>query len=301
MQLSLVICTRNRTAQLAESLRSLTSLQCPVPWELVIVDNGSTDETQDVIRNFQEKNDGESLVLKTVVEPQEGLGRARNTGWLMSRGDIIAFTDDDCYPADDFLSSILRCFEEHVRLGFVGGRILLHDPEDYRITIQEKSCRQDLRPGNSLPNGVIHLPNGLIHGANFACRRAALESVNGFDERFGAGALFCSGEDLDVLARMLARGWQGAYDPRPLVYHHHRRRTETEVSRLMRQYDRGRGAYYTKCILDPKLRVAYLLKWCKAILRQPWGRTARMLAAAAEFLVRSAAAYLHRARGVLRP
>jgi glycosyltransferase involved in cell wall biosynthesis len=46
MQLSLVICTRNRAPQLAESLQSLTRLQCQLPWELVVVDNGSTDETQ---------------------------------------------------------------------------------------------------------------------------------------------------------------------------------------------------------------------------------------------------------------
>ena len=67
MQLSLVICTRNRAPQLAESLQSLTRLQCQVPWELVIVDNGSKDETRDVIKNY-----GERLRLKTVIEPQAG-------------------------------------------------------------------------------------------------------------------------------------------------------------------------------------------------------------------------------------
>jgi glycosyltransferase involved in cell wall biosynthesis len=289
MQLSLIICTRNRAAQLAATLQSLTKLRSPVPWELVIVDNGSTDETQEVI-----KGHAKSRRLKTVMEPRAGLGRARNKGWAASQGDIVAFTDDDCYPADDFLFSIVDCFAEQARLGFIGGRVLLHDPEDYRITIQERSQRHDLTPGD-------FLPDGLIHGANFAFRRAAIASVDGFDERFGAGALFSCAEDVDILARMLARGWEGAYDPRPLVYHHHRRRTEAEALRLMEQYDRGRGAYYTKCILDPKLRLAYLWKWCKAILRQPWGRTTRELAAAAEFLVRSTAASLNRARGGLRP
>src|ERR1700751_920633 len=194
MKLSLVICTRNRASQLAESLRRLTRLQYPVPWELVIVDNGSKDETQDVIKNYRE-----SLRLRTVIEPQAGLGRARNRGWSVSQGDIVAFTDDDCYSASDFLASIVRCFEEDPLLGFIGGGVLLYDPADYPITIQEKSCRQDLCPGE-------FLPTGLIHGANLACRRTALESVNGFDERFGAGALFSCGEDVEVLARMLAGG-----------------------------------------------------------------------------------------------
>ncbi len=288
MQLSLVICTRSRASQLAESLRSLTRLRYPGSWELVIVDNGSKDETQDVIKSYRE-----SLVLKTVIEPQAGLGRARNRGWAMSKGDIVAFTDDDCYPAGDFLSSIALCFEEHAQFGFIGGRILLHDPEDARLTIQEKPCQQKLRPGE-------FLPPGLIHGANFACRRTALESVGGFDERFGAGALFGSAEDTDILTRMLAWGWHGAYDPRPLVYHHHRRRTAMQGSQLGRQYDRGRGAFYSKCILNPKLRPVYLRNWYCAMLGQGARTTARELAAGAEFLVRAAAARFYQACGALR-
>src|SRR3981081_3315791 len=145
MQLSIVICTRNRASQLAESLQSFTRLQYPARWELVIVDNGSRDETQNVIQNYRE-----SLPVKTVIEARAGASRARNRGWKMSQGEIVAFTDDDCYPAGDFLYSIIRCFEENPRLGFIGGRILLHDPEDYPITIQERAYREDLCPGDFL-------------------------------------------------------------------------------------------------------------------------------------------------------
>src|SRR6516164_2171076 len=277
MQLSIVICTRNRASQLSQSLQSFTTVQYPAHWELVIVDNGSKDETQDVIRNY-----GESLPLRSFIEPQAGASRARNRGWKMSKGDIVAFTDDDCYPADNFLYSVIRCFKENPRLGFIGGRILLHDPQDYPITIQERAYREDLYPGD-------FLPAGLIHGANWACRRTALESVGGFDERFGPGALFVC-EDVDIMARMLGRGWHGAYDPGPLVYHHHRRRTQLEVLQLLRQYARGRGAYYSKCILNPKVRMAYLRNWCEEMRRQSWKISARELASGAEFLVRSAAA-----------
>jgi glycosyltransferase involved in cell wall biosynthesis len=286
MQLSLVICTRNRALQLAECLRSLTRLRYSAPWELIIVDNGSKDKTQDVINSYTK-----CLPLKTAIEPRPGLGRARNRGWVMATGNIVAFTDDDCYPAEDFLDSIVLCFEQESELGFLGGRILLHDPEDYRSTIQETLHRHEFRPGQ-------FFPTGLVHGANFACRRRALESVSGFDERFGAGALYGSAEDVEILARMLAAGWHGAYDPRPLVYHHHGRKTEAEVSELRRGYDRGRGAYYSKCILNPKLHTAYLVNWCRAMRRQSWGRTARELVAGAEFLARSAAAQLYPTRAI---
>ena len=117
MQLSLVICTRNRAPQLAESLETLTRLQCQVPWELIIVDNGSKDQTQDVIKNY-----GERLRPKTIIESQAGLGRARNRGWALSQGEIVVFTDDDCYPADDFLYSVVRCLEEDPLLGAALGR-----------------------------------------------------------------------------------------------------------------------------------------------------------------------------------
>lgn len=288
MQLSLVICTRDRASQLAGTLQSLTKLRSPVPWELIIVDNGSKDETQGVINSYTE-----SLPVKTVIELQPGLGRARNRGWAMSTGNIVAFTDDDCYPAEDFLHSIVLCFEEHSELGFIGGRVLLYDPKDYRVTIQESLHRHEFRPRQ-------FFVAGLVHGANLACRRSALESVSGFDERFGPGALFCCADDTDILARMLAEGWHGAYDPRPIVYHHHRRQTEAEVSKLRRGYDRGRGAYYSKCLLNPKLSATYLLHWARAMRRQSRRRTARELAAGAEFLARSAVDRLYPARGAQR-
>jgi glycosyltransferase involved in cell wall biosynthesis len=277
MQLSLVICTRNRASQLAESLRSLTKLQYPDPWELVIVDNGSKDETPEVIKRFTA-----SLPLKTVIESRPGLGRAHNRALTIAQGDIIAFTDDDCYPAPDLLSSVERCFQEDPLLGFVGGRVLLHDPSDYRITIQERASRQDLAPGE-------FFPSGLIHGANFACRRRALESVGGFDDRFGPGALFIC-EEVDVMARMLAYGWRGAYDPRLLVYHHHGRKIRAEAVRLKRAYDKGRGAYFSKCLLNPKVRAVYLRNWYTLMRGKTKGAILRELSGGAEFLVRDAAA-----------
>jgi GT2 family glycosyltransferase len=244
---------------------------------MVIVDNGSEDDTQSVIERFRPQFTQELL---TYFEPRAGLGNARNRGWTTATGDIIAFTDDDCYPTEDFLEAVTRCFEEDDRLGFVGGRILLYDETDYRITIQEKMSRQEIAPGE-------FIPAGLIQGANFACRRSALESIGGFDGIFGVGSLFAC-EEIDVLARMSARGWHGAFDPRPVVYHHHGRKTQIEVARLMKVYDRGRGAYYAKCLLNPVLRVTYLRKWCGYIKRQPLPQTCRELIAGGEFLVRAA-------------
>lgn len=273
MKISLVVCTRNRASRLPETLKAINRLTCSSPWELIIVDNGSADNTRAVIEQFRNVFSGKILI---VDEPLPGLGRARNCGWRASQGDVIAFTDDDCYPDEHFLDSIVQCFEEDSGLGFLGGRVLLYDPTDYPITIRETEKREYLKPHS-------FIPAGLIHGANFSCRKAALERVGGFDEIFGVGALFPC-EDVDVVARISDAGWFGACDPRPVVFHHHRRKAGTEIYQLMKQYDRGRGAYYAKSLLNLSQRYLYLKFWYGSIRSQRLGRTFRECAAALEYL-----------------
>ena len=289
MDLSLVISTRNRAPQLERCLESLKKLRYAGPWELVVVDNGSTDETPGVIARFGEEF---PQGLVTAVERRTGAGHARNTGWRLARGEIIVFTDDDCYPAPDYLETTARCFRENPGLGFVGGRILLFDPEDYPTTIQISHVGQTIRPGD-------FITTGLIHGANCAFRRAALEAAGGFDPPFGAGALYASCEDVDLITRVSANGWEGAYDPRPLVYHHHGRKTSAEAARLTKLYDRGRGAFYAKCILNPALRPVYLKNWYWLTRYQPIRITLRELVAGLEFLTRSCFLMKTRERGNL--
>jgi glycosyltransferase involved in cell wall biosynthesis len=279
--ISLVICTRNRSPRLSATLQTLLKLQNPGSWELVVVDNGSTDGSSRAVERFSQEL---AVDLTLVSEPIRGAGRARNSGWRRARGEIVAFTDDDCYPAEDFLISVVKCFAHDPNLGFIGGRVLLFDPMDHPITTQEESRHLEFRPGEFI------LP-GLIHGANFAFRRSALESVGGFDDRFGPGSRFYC-EDLDILARVSAQGWRGVYCPQPVVFHHHGRRTDAEVSLLWKKYDRGRGAFLAKCLLDRKLRWVYLRNWNWGLRYSSWGATFRELSAGADFLARAAVARL---------
>jgi GT2 family glycosyltransferase len=275
----LVICTRNRAAQLDRCLTALKELHSPEKWELIVINNASSDNTMDIIESFQGSLPCE---LRVAVEPKPGLGRARNLGWRTACGDLVAFTDDDCYPDPHFLSAVLLAFKDNPRLGFVGGQIRLYDPTDYRITIQEHAQRESLPPRS-------FIPAGLIQGANMSFRRSAIGAVGGFDEMFGAGAVFPC-EDIDIVARLSATGWEGAYDPAPLVYHHHGRKTDAQAARLMKQYDRGRGAYYAKSLLNRSLRTAALKHWYRSILSQPYRTTGRELAAACEYWARLAVA-----------
>jgi GT2 family glycosyltransferase len=178
------------------------------------------------------------------------------------------------------LEQIAICFADTPALGYLGGRVLLHDPADLPVTINESQEQVVFAAGEFLPAGIIQ-------GANFACRRPALECIGGFDERLGVGAWF-NCEEIDALARMSAAGWPGHFDPRPIVRHHHGRTNRDDGARLLRGYDRGRGAYYMKCLLNSRLRGAYVRAWAMEMRRRDWRTTGRELAAAAEFVWRHA-------------
>ena len=251
MQLSLIVCTRNRAARLPEFLARIASLEPPAGgWELILVDNASTDATPDLIDRFARSA---SFPVQCLPAGVPGLALARNMGLVHARGDILAFTDDDCYPQRDYLRALIDIFDEG-RDGFVGGRVVLHDPDDARVCVNDGGTAIDIPPRS-------FVPAGLIHGANMAIRRDVLRAVGEFDPLLGAGAPCVAGEDIDYIARAVWAGYGGRYDPRPLVAHHHGRRPGADAELQMRAYDFGRGAYYTKRLLDPRSRRVYLSAW----------------------------------------
>jgi GT2 family glycosyltransferase len=213
------------------------------------------------------------------IEHQKGLSYARNKGASLTRGKYIAFTDDDCYPETDYIDAISQSIHGNPDVGFIGGKVLLFDQNDFPITIQTFN---EMR---RFPKDCF-LEAGAIHGANFIFKREALMSAHMFDPRLGAGTQFPS-EDVDALAEVLRLGWPGIYDPSIVVYHHHRRKSESDASALMINYDWGRGAYYAKRIFKPGQRWLYLKTWIKIVIRQPLAVTRRELIAAIHFWLKS--------------
>jgi len=274
VDISVVMATRNRAELLPPTLGALHGIDSRLAWEVVYVDNGSTDGTRAVLERFARTA---SMPVSILHESRRGAGRARNLGWRHARGAIIAFTDDDCYPAPDWLDRMASCFGRS-EVGYVGGRILLHDPTDFPITISERTDRFDLPPWR-------FVAPGLLQGANWAVRRTLLEQVGGFDPELGPGTPWVC-EELELQARLSAAGWTGTYDPGPLVYHHHRRKTRKEVDALRKVYYRGCGAYRAKCAMDPAMRREWLRHWYWAIRSQPLSVTAHELQGAATYVFR---------------
>lgn len=228
-------------------------------WELVIVDNDSTDGTAAYLKSMSQTKSGTGRIV-TTFESKPGLAAARNCGWRKAVGEIVAFTDDDCYVAADYIDSMVEVFQEDPEIGFAGGRVLLFDKSDYRITIKESEERRLFHPRTFLPAGSAH-------GANMAFRKEVLDRIGGFDERLGAGTSYHASEDLDAFAAALWSGASGVYDPKPVVYHHHGRKTELEATRLNRGYDAGRGAYYAKYVSVKAAGPIYLKAWLKSIAK----------------------------------
>lgn len=249
VEISLIVCTRNRSRALRACLESLREMDSPEAWELVVVDNGSEDSTRQVIEEFAAKV---SFPVRYVFEPRRGLSRARNRGIAAASGDVIAFTDDDCFPARDYLTAVTHTFADD-GVDFFGGRVLLHDPDDFPVTIKTSTEREIVPPGS-------FVAAGLLHGANMGFRRRVFDELGGFDENLGAGSPVSCGEDIELAARASAHGFRGGYFPEPVVSHSHGRR-DADAAALMRGYDVGRGAFYTAMILGTCCRRMYTREW----------------------------------------
>jgi GT2 family glycosyltransferase len=251
---SLIPGTRNRARQLEPCLASVAKIRCDLPWKAVIADSGSGDDTQTVVSNFFDHKDVRG---HCVWEPERGGCHGKNAGINVSGDEIVAFTDHDCYPGPDLLDRICEIFADS-RIGFVGGRILLHDPNDYPLTINGSMKTLRFSAGGIVPCAAA------AQGANMAFRRAALIAIGGFDPALGPGKPF-PGEDCDAVTRIWSSGWDGGYFPTPVASHHHGRKTPVAAFHR-RTYHYGSSAVFAKLLMDRSTRWPYCRHWARRIL-----------------------------------
>ncbi|NNM65643.1 MAG: glycosyltransferase family 2 protein [Burkholderiales bacterium] len=275
IEISVVICTRNRSRRLTDCLERFYNQRTTVRWELLIVDNASTDDTRAVANAFIDDLDAPAC---TLFEGARGNGAGRNAALPWARGAVIGFTDDDCYVAADYVEQLARTFREHP-VDYIAGRILLYDADDAPVTIAESTVPRDVpahRP----------VPGAFIQGANMAFRRDALLRQGGFDPVFGAGTRF-AGEDWEVAMRVSDAGGAGRYEPSVLVWHHHGRKAP-DVPALWRFYLIGEGALYAKTLLHSRFKWAIFTMLLRALRAQYTWRPTRPFF----FLVRGFMQYL---------
>lgn len=238
-EMSVIISSLNRAPSL---LRCLSYFDAAAMQqhnaELVLVDNGSSDRTFEIMTDFRNQADFPVIVAR---ENRHGLSNARNTGLALSRGDLVVFTDDDCYIAPDFLKTIKEVFRTKP-IDYCGGRILLFDEFDSAY-----GC--DFSPIFRMIPPRTFLAPGAIQGANMIFRRAVTDRVGDFDTSLGAGTPFRC-EDIDYCTRASWAGFVGAHVPDLVVYHHHGRKPGKDVTELQRANQYAEGAYYAKCFFS---------------------------------------------------
>ena len=257
MKISLIVCTRDRAARLSPFFDALRRIdRPPFEWELVLVDHASADDTSVRLREFASSVDFQVRPLRV---DSHSLSEAKNQAASRAGGEILAFTDDDCYPRPDYLMQLAGVFDAHP-VGVVGGRVDLFDPTDARVSIRDAADAVSIAPETFVPAGIMH-------GANLAIRREVFQAIGGFDRLLGPGTACVAAEDIDLIARAVWSGCSARYDPAPAVAHHHGRKPGPDTERVRRGYDRGRGAYYTKFLLRPPARRLYLRKWWETTRR----------------------------------
>jgi glucosyl-dolichyl phosphate glucuronosyltransferase len=220
MKFSVVIPTYNGAKELPETLRSLAALTTAAAWELIVVDNNSTDETREII---MAASHGFPVELRYVLETEQGRSAALNAGIRQARGDIIATTDDDVRVAPDWLD---RAAEALDALGcdYVGGKVLPIWRGPQPAWIPNHPGRQwaviALLDFGSEPIPYFTDPHCVPIGVNMAFRREAFERAGLWDNGVGRRKGTLLGQEVRKWAlRAHAAGLRGYYVPAMVLRH----------------------------------------------------------------------------------
>jgi glycosyltransferase involved in cell wall biosynthesis len=242
VDVSVIICTHNRARLVQAALTHLFAQQLgALRVEIIIVDNNSTDNTAEVVRPFLYSAPVETRYR---FEAAQGISYARNTGWRMARGTIVAFTDDDVKVAPDWVARIAAAFAQNGDVDCVGGKVL---PE-WPVPPPGWLTRDHWAPLAILDYGdaavsLGHHDSRCLIGANFAFRRAALERIGGFSPdvqrvKDGIGSI----EDHECLIRLWNGGGRALYVPEIVVV------APVDLPRLRKRYHRkwhsGHGHFH---------------------------------------------------------
>lgn len=199
IRFSVIICTRNGRDRIGACLEAVGRMDGG-GFETIVVDDGSDDGTADyVAEHFPD-------VQLLRLDPC-GLSAARNAGAAVARGEVFAFTDDDCEPDREWIMRLRRVFGDG-RFAAAGGPNLPPKPRSWHEAVV---CAAPGAPSHVMLDDeeAEHLP-----GCNLAVTRAAFEAIGGFDARFHT-----AGDDVDFCWRLRAAGFRLGFAPGAFVWH----------------------------------------------------------------------------------
>jgi glucosyl-dolichyl phosphate glucuronosyltransferase len=214
MEISVIIPTYNRSALLELTLESLKALTYPLNnYEIILVDNGSTDQTHEIIKAFM----SDHANAKYVYEQNPGLHSARHAGAKAAQGEILLYIDDDVIAHKDLLQEIIKLYDNK-DVGCVGGKILPRweeKPPDW-IHKMPKSYLSILDDGDQVKEIKW------IYGCNFSIRKKLLFELGGFNpDSFGDPKMWWYRGDgeIGLLRKVRGAGYKILYNPKAIVNH----------------------------------------------------------------------------------
>lgn len=227
---TVAICTRNGGHRLLDNLPFFEQIEDP-HFELLIIDDGSTDDTDNIVSTFCQKT---TLNAKLLSQTPAGLSAARNHAAREGQGKFIVYIDDDARPHSQWLHYLRRAFAENPKAAAAGGPNLPPTPISRQNAIVT-ACAGNASHILFTDTTAEHLP-----GCNFALCRQLLLDIGGFDKRFHA-----AGDDVDVCWRLLDSGHELAFHPAACVFHD-RRPTLSGFLRQQRGYGEAEALLYHK-------------------------------------------------------
>jgi glycosyltransferase involved in cell wall biosynthesis len=237
--LTVLLATRNRAPILRDVLEAHCLLEAPpLGWKLVVVDNGSTDDTPQVFASFTNR-----LPLKWVVEPKIGKNFALNAGLEFLDGDLTVLTDDDAFPQRDWLVRLRGAADAHPQYSIFGGAVLprwaacppswidwLDQAAAFTITDQ------------SLTEGPVDAHH--VFGPNMAIRSCVFQSGMRFDPSIGPrGSSYPMGSETELALRLSREGHKAWYVAQAVVEHFVREEQLKRAWLFQRAIRLGRGQY----------------------------------------------------------
>lgn len=212
-KISVVVAAYNSKRTIGETIEALLSQDWPKnKLEIIVVDDGSTDKTAEIVKNYP---------VKYLYQENKGPATARNYGWRSARGEIICFTDSDCVPEKEWISKIINRYTSDDIAGVGGSYDIINSDNLLARCVHEEIIQRHSRS----PKQVNYLG-----GFNVSYRRSVLEEVGGFDESYPDA----SAEDNELAYKVVKRGYKLIFEKDIKVGHYHPAKLSGYLKRQMK-------------------------------------------------------------------
>lgn len=225
---TVALCTHNHVDRLVRTLTDLEKLKSPdAPWEFLIIDNGCSDGTSELLR---QRHWPDGWLVRVIREEKLGLSNARNRAITEAEGEFVIFMDDDETPDPDWLCAYERVIRDKQPDAFGGRiRVLFEDMRPLWLTDELLGFLGELNRFETIVPLVD--PSTSFFGGNFGVRKSVCAVTGGFDTMLGRkGTDNNGGEEVEFYRRILAAGFKIWWMPEAVIHH------RIQAAKLERSY-----------------------------------------------------------------